>query len=136
MAEYYGRAGYLSVWVGDCEQEEMFREYIRFRGTNDGAKSAFYLGEDFGIMFYDDSCSLVNYLEERTNKLSQLLDTGVPNYVIDKYIALLGAELSQEYNCCVMFYEMKYTGKPLETIKSKYGNFTFIGYIEADVMDI
>ena len=44
--------------------------------------------------------------------------------------------LSQEYNCCVMFYEMKYTGKPLETIKSKYGNFTFIGCIEADVMDI
>ncbi len=44
--------------------------------------------------------------------------------------------MERKYNCCVMFYEMNYTGKMLETIESKYGVFTFIGSIEADVDDI
>lgn len=136
MAEYYGGEGYLSVWLGDCEKEELFVEYIKFRGTNDGTRCAFYLGEDFGIMYYDDDCSLVNYLDEKTNDLNLLLDTGAPDYVIDEYKKLIGSKLERKYNCCVMFYEMKYPGEMLKTIESKYGVFTFIGCIEADVMDV
>lgn len=136
MAEYYGGEGYLSVWLGDCKSQELFNEYIEYRGTDDGTRCGFLLGEDFGIMYYDEDCSLVSYLNEKTDDLGLLLDTGAPDYVIDEYKKIIGSQLERKYNCCVMFYEMNYTGKMLETIESKYGVFTFIGSIEADVMDV
>lgn len=142
MAKYYGGQGYLSVWLGDCESQELFNEYIEYGRTydegdeDDDEKSAFKLGEDFGIMFYDEDFSLVSFLDEKTDDLGLLLDTGAPEYVIEEYKKMIGSQLERKYNCCVMFYEMKYTGKMLETIESKYGVFTFIGSIEADVDDI
>lgn len=139
MAEYYDRPGYLSVWLGDCENMELFNEYIELQYTDDeddDTKSAFLLGEDFGIAYYDEDFSLVSYLDEKTDDLGKLLDTGAPEYVIEEYKKLIGSQLKRKYNCCVMFYEMKYTGKLFETVESKYGVFTFIGCIEADVKDI
>ena len=139
MAEYYGIKGYLSVWLGDCEREELFNKYIELQYTedeDDDTKSAFLLGEDFGIAWYDDDFVLVNFLSEKTDDLGQLLDCGAPDCVIEEYKKLIGSQLERKYNCCVMFYEMRYTGEMLKTVESKYGVFTFIGSIEADVGDL
>ena len=87
-------------------------------------------------MYYDDSCSLVSFLDKETNDIDELLETGAPDYVIEGYKNMLNGLLLEKYNCCVMFFEMKYTGELLRTIDSKYGHYTFIGSIEADVMDI
>lgn len=69
------------------------------------------IGEDFGIVYYDEDFSLVSFLDEKTDDLGLLLDTGAPEYVIEEYKKIVGSKLERKYNCCVMFYEMNYTGK-------------------------
>ena len=136
MNGYYGKTGYVSVWIGDCVDEASFVEAIRFRETTDESMSRFLLGESFGIKYYDDSCSLVNYLPEKTANLDAILDTGAPDYVVDAIKTLIGDKITGEYNCCVMFFEMMYTGPLLETKQRTEGAFIFVGSVEADVMDI
>ena len=136
MNGFYGKEGFVSTWIGKVESEKDFYDYIQIRGRNDDIQSAFLLGEDFGIMFYDEDCSLVCFLNKETSNLDELLETGAPDYVIDGYKKSINGLLTEKYNCCVMFFEMKYTGELLQTIDSKYGRFTFIGCLEADVMDI
>ncbi len=136
MNGYYGKEGYVSVWIGNCVDEASFVEAIKFRETTDESQSRFLLGESFGIKYYDDSCSLVNYLSRKTNDLNAILDTGAPDYVIESIKSLVGGNLTGEYNCCVMFFEMKYTGPLMETKQRNEGIFTFVGSVEADVMDI
>ena len=140
MAEYYGRKNYLSVWIGKCPKMDLFNEYINLKYLQeyeeDDECSRFELGKDFGIKTYDEDYSLVNYLEEETNDLNVLLYTGAPDYVTEHFINQEGQYLQEKYNCCVMFYDMDYTGERKEVLNEQFGKFVFLGSLVSDKFDM
>ena len=99
-------------------------------------ESWFELGNDFGINFYDEDFSLVNYSENSTRDIAVLLDTGAPDYVAEHFIELMGQELAEEFNCCVMFYDMEYKGEVKEIHNEQYGYFVYLGSMESDKFDM
>ncbi len=137
MIKNYVKEDYLSVWVGKCENIELFNAYIKFHYLEDDDESCtFELGKDFEILTYEEEYSLVHYGEVTTKNISELLDTGAPDYVTEYFVKKYGSCLQKEYNCCVMFYDMKYEGQVEEVINEQYGEFKFLGSMVADKFDL
>lgn len=134
MNEYYGKEDYVSVWIGKCSEEELFNEYIELKAVE--GDFSFELGNDFGISSYDEDFSLVYYRQKGTKNLKVLLDTGVPKYVIKHFVKKAGRFLKEEFNCCVMFCEMDYTGEVKEVINEKFGKFVYLGSMVFDMSDM
>ena len=133
----YRKENYVSVWIGKCNSMELFNAYIKFKYLNgDDESSAFELGNDFGIFTYEEEYSLVHYSDEMTKKLETLLDTGAPDYVVTHFVEQYGEELSEEYNCAVMFYDMEYTGEVERYNNEKFGEFVFLGSVYSDKFDM
>lgn len=139
MIKSYGKENYVSVWIGNCKTLDLFNEYIEIHysnGDGDDELSRFELGKDFGIRTYEEAFSLVNYCEIETNNLKELLNTGAPDYVMQHFVEQEGQYLQKEFNCCVMFYDMDYTGDKKEIINEKYGRFVFLGSMVSDKFDM
>lgn len=134
----YRKEDYVSVWIGRCESMDLFNEYIclNYYEDSENEKSKFELGNDFGILSYDEDFSLVYFTDEPTTDLSILLDTGAPEYVLQHFLKECGNQLEEEFNCCVMFYDMQYHGECNEAINEIYGKFIFIGSVYSDKFDM
>lgn len=132
----YSMENYVSVWIGKCESLELFNEYMDKNYGADDEDSKFMLGKDFGIQSYNEDFMLVYYDEKSTTKLSVLLDTGAPDYVMDYFIEKYGEELEEEYNCAVMFYDMKYEGERNKFFNEKYGEFWYLGNLSSNKFDM
>lgn len=134
MTKFYGKEDYVSVWIGNCNSQEQFNEYIELKNIHGDLH--FELGNDFGIYSYDEDFSLVYYSKNATRDLSILLDTGAPEYVAKHFIKKKGRFLKEDFNCCVMFYDMKYTGKMKEIVNEQYGKFVYLGSMASDKFDM
>ena len=139
MIKSYGKENYVSVWIGNCKTMDLFNEYIEIQYPNDDEDdevSRFELGKNFGIRTYEEAFSLVNYCEVETNNLKELLNTGAPDYVEQYFIQQNGQCLQEKFNCCIMFYDMDYSGNKKEIINEKYGKFVFLGSMVSDKFDM
>lgn len=76
------------------------------------------------------------YDEKSTTNLPTLLDVGAPDYVMDYFIDKYGEDLSEEYNCAVMFYDMEYDGKCEKCCNEKYGEFVYLGSLPSNKFDM
>ena len=132
----YSMENYVSVWVGKCENMDLFNRYIEKNYNEDDEDSKFELGKDFGIQTYNEDFTLVYYDEKSTTNLSTLLDVGAPEYVMDYFIKEYGEELEEEYNCAVMFYDMKYDGICKKVHNEKYGEFWYLGNLSSNKFDM
>lgn len=132
----YDKENYVSVWVGVCDNVEKYNEYIKNHYDRDDEQSTFELGEDFGIDTYDDTYTLVYFSENATTSIQELLDIGEPEYVIENFKRFYGEKLDKQYNCTIMIYDMKYDGTIKHCQNPKYGEFDFLGSMEADKFDL
>ncbi len=125
---------HVSVWVGKCDTEEQFIGYICTE-YDDGVFSS-RLADDFGIAFYDEDFSLVNFCDTQTSDLETLLDTGAPDYVIRHFSDKFGRYLDKQYNCCIMLFDIDCNGTVTEKINPQFGEFIFLGNTAADKTDV
>lgn len=44
--------------------------------------------------------------------------------------------MQEQYNCCVMFYDMDYTGELKEVLNEQFGKFVFLGSLVSDKFDM
>ncbi len=131
----YDRDDYISVWVGKCNTDKQFYGYIRGNYDEDGNFSS-GLASDFGIMFYDEDFSMVNFCDAPTSDLTVLLDTGVPDYVIEHFTEKYGQNLTKEYNFCVMFYDLDYKYGAVKTVNQDFGEVLYLGSMPASKTDL
>lgn len=94
------------------------------------------MGKDFEIFSYDEDFLLVYFDNEETTELKILLDTGAPDYVLKYFIDLYGEQLDEKYNCCIMFYDMKYDGLYREINNENYGKFVFLDSMYSNKFDM
>lgn len=132
----YTEENYVSVWIGKCKEFEVFNQYIDKKYGVEDEESAFCLGSDFGIKTYNEDFSLVYFNETATKRLDILLDVGAPDYVMTHFLEQYGEELEEEYNCAIMFYDMKYTGELTKCVNDKFGEFVFLGSLFSNKFDM
>lgn len=131
LKNYY-KENYVSVWVGKCENNDLYNEYIEKHYDRDDDESTFELGNDFGI----DTYTLVYFSENDTSELAVLLDVGEPDYVIEEFQKKYGKNLDEKYNCTVMIYDLNYKGNVIVNKNNKYGEFRFLGSVESSKFDM
>lgn len=135
LKNYY-KENYVSVWVGKCENNDLYNEYIEKHYDREDDESTFELGNDFGIDTYDDTYTLVYFSKNDTSELAVLLDVGEPDYVIEEFQKKYGRNLDEKYNCTVMIYDLNYKGDVIVNKNNKYGEFRFLGSVESNKFDM
>jgi hypothetical protein len=127
---------YASLWVGNCISSEKFQEYIHidYDKVNDGY-FGFHLGEDYGIASYDHDFFLLNFLENTTRNVEELLEIGAADSLIEYFKKTIGETLNDDYNCCIMLFDTKYEGS-IKRVEHNFGYFEFLGYIKCDKFEM
>ena len=131
---FYDEEGYLSLWLCKANSEQLLQDYVNIdyaKVEND--EIPFQLGCDFNISWYDE-----DFIETAFEDNMVGWDLLKGHSYIDSIIPVLKKDyqelMEKKYNSTIIFYDMNYDGKVMETNNKNYGYFRFIGsfkyYIE------
>lgn len=131
------KEGYVSLWVGSIETDEMLNEYVSPLYTKEGGwgKSSFL--KDFNIDFNAGFIEKI-YRKETVNSIRKLIaGCSYEDVVIPQYEKIMKGVSKKKYNVGILFYNFQYKGN-LEKVKGENYNFEFIGsvsYSKSDQLD-
>lgn len=120
------KMGMVSLWLGNFNSEESFRDFMEVKYTDDGDSIPSKFKENFKIEYYDIDFSEVDFIEERTNDLQVLLEGFSNDYEIipklkEKYDA-------QMYNSIVLLYNFEYNSS-VKNYKDDTNSLDYIGCV-------
>ncbi|NEW09776.1 hypothetical protein GK047_28050 [Paenibacillus sp. SYP-B3998] len=124
------KEGFVSLWVGSIQSSEELDRLLAVSYSDEGDFIPSIFAKQFEIRRYDDAVREVEYYEEESNDLNQLLEGfSYDDEIVPRFAALMKEGLTNTFNAVVLLYNFKYTGEIIEgTIKSNY--FRFLGTVE------
>lgn len=121
------KEGKVSLWLGNFNNEETFREFMEIKYTDDGDSIPSKFKKQFKIDYYDIDFSEVDYMEEKSNDLEVLLEGFSNDYeIIPKLNEKYNGGI---YNSIVLLYDFEYDSNG-ENYKDENNTLDFIGCVE------
>lgn len=121
------KEGKVSLWLGNFNNEETFREFMEIKYTDDGDSIPSKFKKQFKIDYYDIDFSEVDYMEEKSNDLEVLLEGFSSDYeIIPKLNEKYNGDI---YNSIVLLYDFEYDSNG-ENYKDENNTLDFIGCVE------
>ena len=121
------KEGKVSLWLGNFNNEETFREFMEIKYTDDGDSIPSKFKKQFKIDYYDIDFSEIDYMEEKSNDLEVLLEGFSNDYeIIPKLNEKYNGGI---YNSIVLLYDFEYDFNE-ENYKDKDNMLDFIGCVD------
>ena len=121
------KEGKVSLWLGNFNNEETFREFMEIKYTDDGDSIPSKFKKQFKIDYYDIDFSEVDDMEEKSNDLEVLLEGFSNDYeIIPKLNEKYNGGI---YNSIVLLYDFEYDSNG-ENYKDENNTLDFIGCVE------
>jgi hypothetical protein len=123
------KRGMVSIWLGLFNPIERLQEYLQVNYTSDVDFIDSQFEKDFNIEYFDEDLREIDYLQNPTNSISDILKNhSYCESIISNYTQKLSDELDREYNSLILLYDYNYTGSQKE-IKFKKSFIKFIGSV-------
>ena len=120
------KEGKVSLWLGNFNNEETFREFMEIKYTDDGDSIPSKFKKQFKIDYYDIDFSEVDYMEEKSNDLEVLLEGFSNDYeIIPKLNEKYNGGI---YNSIVLLYDFEYDNNI--NYKNRNNILEFIGCVD------
>ena len=121
------KEGKVSLWLGNFNNEETFKEFMEIKYTDDGDSIPSKFKKQFNIDYYDIDFSEMDYMEEKSNDLEVLLEGFSNDYeIIPKFNEKYNGGI---YNSIVLLYDFEYDFNE-ENYKCDNNTLDFIGCVE------
>ncbi|MGD6843721.1 immunity 22 family protein [Bacillus infantis] len=104
-----GQDGYVSLWAGNLTSEKELQEYLTLSYDEEGDALPSLFEKDSGIDTDEDFMES-DFLVQGVRSLPLLLEgCSYDEYVIPRFVNLLGEKLNHEVNCLLLIYNLQYS---------------------------
>lgn len=111
------KEGYVSLWLGNFEQQEQLEEILKISYSEEGDFVPSTFAAHFNSKRYDDAVREAERYEKPVATLGHLLEGfSYDDEIIPRFTALCGDELPESYNAVILLYNFQYVGDLLDVV--------------------
>lgn len=121
------KENFVSLWLGKIKSEKDMNKYLEIKYTKDGDSIISKFARDFNISRYDNDFSEVEFLDDLSNNVYELIEGfSYDDIIIPYFKNILGEDLESSYNAVILLYNFKYDNSVSE-VNNEIGCIKFIG---------